>query len=709
MITGKEFLIDMRNTNKQPTFKIRLLQIFVTMIILQGAAIVFTFYQQTKNMALDLSSQITNEIVEKTEERVSSYLSVPASLTRTTSTIVNYDNIIDGHEDLWRYMWQPLIMTPQIESFFIADTRGSYVQVRRSPRLATRTIDRNIEPVLDRRFYRDEQYQIVETTEKNATFDPRLRPWYKNISEDLNIQQRYYWTDAYIGTTSQKPVIGCAFPVLNEEEDLGAVVCVNIPLENLSLFLSKQNISENSFVFIIDSKDNIIAFPDFDKVVLQISGSEELRLRNFSEIEIPHLKNAYLHSIGGDQEFFLKEKTDNYFITIKSISSEIGLNWRIITAIPESELLQNVYLIIKRILIVFITIFIISIIFIIIVSSRITKPIVELSLKNEKLQNFDLDLGPRVKSSIREISRMSDSLFNAAAGLTAFKKYVPADLVRNLIATGQEANVGGIPKHLTVFFTDIEGFTSISEKIAPDLLMHHLSEYFDNLSNIIMEQNGTIDKYIGDSIMAFWGAPISNTNSEIDSCRAALACQKVLTKLNKQWTELDKPVMNTRIGIASGDVIVGNMGSNERINYSVIGDNVNLASRLEGINKYYGTKIIISSRVYYQIKDHFYCRFLDNAAVLGKNKGVEIYELIAPKTEVLDSLQQQFLAWYAKGIDAYLKKEWKEALKYFLGIRKKLNITDKSVELFITRCLYFHKNEHILPDDWDGVTRFSKK
>ncbi len=194
----------MKYNFKHPTFKIRLLQIFVTLIVLQGGAIVFTFYQQTKTMALDLSDRISDEIVEKTEERVASYLSIPASLTRITSTIVNYENIIDGHEDLWKYMWQPLIMTPQLESFFIADTTGNYVQVRRTPRLATRTINRNIEPVIDKRLYRDIQYQVIETTENDATFDPRIRPWYTNISEDEEIKQQYYWTDPYIGTTSQK-------------------------------------------------------------------------------------------------------------------------------------------------------------------------------------------------------------------------------------------------------------------------------------------------------------------------------------------------------------------------------------------------------------------------------------------------------------------------------------------------------------------------
>ncbi len=701
---------DKSNLSKKSTFKVRLLQIFVSLIILQGVAITFTFYQQTRTMALDLSSRISDEIVEKTEERVTNYLSVPASYTRITSTIVNPENIINGHEDLWRYMWQPLIMTKQMESFFIADLLGNYVQVRRAPRLATRTIDRNTTPIIDRRVYRSEQYRTYEITNKETSFDPRTRPWFTNISDHVNIQPHYYWTDAYISTTSQKPVIGCSYPVLDQEKGLTNVVGVNIPLENLSLFLSEQKISEHSNVFIIDSKNNILAFSDFTQVVIKDKENEKLRLRKFDEIEIPHLRAVYQFALDNKvSDFFLEQDDENYFVTMKEIQSELGLDLQIVTVIPESELLQDVYRIIRKIIIVFIIIFSISIIAIIFLSGRITRSIVELSKKNEKLQNFDLDLGDPVQSSIKEISRMSDSLFNAAAGLTAFKKYVPSDLVRHLISTGQEANVGGVPKDLTILFTDIEGFTSISEKIASDYLMQHLSEYFDSLSKIIMEQNGTIDKYIGDSIMAFWGAPLENESSELDACRAALNCQTVLTALNKRWKGLNKPIMNTRIGIASGSVVVGNVGSSERINYSVIGDSVNLASRLEGINKYYGTRIIISDDIYLKVKDTFYCRFLDIAAVSGKNEGIRIYELVGPLDKEFSKIQKQFFIWYEKGVDAYLDRNWDLSLKYFLAIKSKLKIKDKSVELFAKRCLHFRKNGHLIPDNWDGVSRFSKK
>lgn len=699
-----------KETSKKATFKVRLLQIFVTLIFLQGISTVFTFFYLSKSMVFNLSNKFTNEIVEKTQERVTNYLSTPASLTKITSPLVNTSDIIDGHEGLWKYMWNPLIMTPQLESFFIADLNGSYVQVRRTPYLATRHIDRNQEIAIDKRLYRDENYLVVNVTEKETSFDPRVRPWFTNISENETIEEKYHWTDAYIGTTSQKPVIGCAYPVMNSPEELGAVVCVNIPLENLSSFLSEQKITDNSSVFIIDSMDQIIAFPDFSEVVMKKEGEKSTRLRTMGEITLPHLKEAYNYSvINSSNDFVLEQEDDNYIISIKDIPSELGLNWRVVTSIPESELLSDVYSIIQKIMIVFAIIFTISILAIIFVSGRITRSIELLSHKNEKLQNFDLDLGEKVESNIREISRMSDSLYNAAAGLNAFKKYVPSDLVRNLISTGQEATVGGVPKNLTIFFSDIAGFTNISEKIASDYLMQHLSEYFDNLSSIIMAENGTIDKYIGDSIMAFWGAPLENQNSEIDACNAALACQKVLKSLNKRWEKLNKPVMRTRIGIASGDVVVGNVGSNERINYSVIGDSVNLASRLESINKYYGTQIIISWDVYNKVKDLFHCRFLDTVAVMGKTDGIKIYELVAPINNKLTMEQKKFHNWYEKGMDHYLNKEWDEALKYFGGIKKKIKISDESVNLFIKRCLHFKSNIQDIPKDWDGVARFTTK
>jgi adenylate cyclase len=167
--------------------------------------------------------------------------------------------------------------------------------------------------------------------------------------------------------------------------------------------------------------------------------------------------------------------------------------------------------------------------------------------------------------------------------------------------------------------------------MSAEQLMVHLSEYLDELTRIIMHYGGTVDKYIGDAIMAFWGAPLWQEDHAILACRAALKCQKKISSLNLEWKEKELPPLNTRIGLNTGDTIVGNMGSTDRMNFSAIGDTVNLASRLEGVNKYYGTSIMVSESTYKQAKNYFIFRYTDKVKVKGKKQAIKIFELIAEK------------------------------------------------------------------------------
>ncbi len=217
-------------------------------------------------------------------------------------------------------------------------------------------------------------------------------------------------------------------------------------------------------------------------------------------------------------------------------------------------------------------------------------------------------------------------------GLASFGRYVPTELVRQLIATGREAKLGGEKTRLAIMFTDIIGFTTLSETLTAEELMLQLSAYLDRMTRIIEQEQGTVDKYIGDGIMAFWGAPLEVENPALLACRAALGCSKAEADLNRQWQVEDKPAMPTCFGIHFGETIVGNVGSSRRMNYSIFGDNVNLASRLEGINRIYGTKIIVSQSVYEAVDKQMICRPLDIVAVKGKKKSIAIHELLATYT-----------------------------------------------------------------------------
>lgn len=215
-----------------------------------------------------------------------------------------------------------------------------------------------------------------------------------------------------------------------------------------------------------------------------------------------------------------------------------------------------------------------------------------------------------------------------------FGKYVSPQVVDQILEHPPE--LGGIDKELTVFFSDIRGFTTLSEAMTPQELVNHLNVYLTEMTDIILEYQGTLDKYVGDEIMCFWGAPLPQEDHAILACKSALQQMAALQRLNEQWPPERR--INIGIGLNSGIMTVGNMGSLGRMNYTLTGDNVNLGARLEGTNKQYGTNIIISEYTYGLVKDRVVVRELDNIRVKGKNRPVQIYELVDVNEDIAPPL-----------------------------------------------------------------------
>ena len=213
----------------------------------------------------------------------------------------------------------------------------------------------------------------------------------------------------------------------------------------------------------------------------------------------------------------------------------------------------------------------------------------------------------------------------------SFQYYLSPEVVEEVIANPDKLKLGGAKKEMTVLFSDIRGFTTLSEKIEPEKLVSLLNEYFTAMTEVILRSGGVLDKFIGDAIMAFWGAPQDEPEHAHRACEAALAMMEQLEILKKNWACRGWPEINIGVGINSGQMIVGNMGSEKRFDYTVIGDNVNLASRLESLNKQYSTNIIISQFTYEKVKDYFEAESLDEVKVKGKDTAVKIYKLIGRK------------------------------------------------------------------------------
>lgn len=277
-----------------------------------------------------------------------------------------------------------------------------------------------------------------------------------------------------------------------------------------------------------------------------------------------------------------------------------------------------------------------------------------------------------------------------------FGFYLSEAVLNQLLANPDLVKLGGVRRYMTVLFSDLRGFTSLSEKLTPEQLVNILNIYLTEMSDVILRENGVIDKYMGDAIMAFWGAPLDDKRHAFNACMAAWKMKNLLAKLNEEKVWQEDVILKLGIGINSGEMIVGNMGGAKRFDYTVMGDSVNLGSRLEGLNKIYGSEIIISESVYAQVKDEFVCRVLDKVAVKGKTEPVTIYELLGPVAEASDNVKQ-FSKHFSLMFDKYLNKDFSGALK----LLEKMPAEDLSVQVYLDRCREYLKNPP--GENWDGV------
>jgi len=291
---------------------------------------------------------------------------------------------------------------------------------------------------------------------------------------------------------------------------------------------------------------------------------------------------------------------------------------------------------------------------------------------------------------------------------SAFSRYLAPEVITELINDPDKLNLGGEKREMTAIFTDIQGFSTISEKLDPVHLVQLLNRYLTTMSNIIMENLGTIDKYEGDAIIAFFGAPIFRENHSALACRSALAMKFAEKELNKIVLEenLSPSPIFTRIGINTGEMVVGNMGAENKMDYTIMGNAVNLAARLEGVNKQYHTGgILISEYTREKLGDEFLLRRLDRVRVVGINTPLRLYELLAVM-ETATGAEQNNVEQWEKAIDLYEQRQFKEAGKIFASLKER-NPNDKVAELYAERCVKYETAPP--PEQWDAVNNLTEK
>jgi adenylate cyclase len=521
-------------------------------------------------------------------------------------------------------------------------------------------------------------------------YDPRTRPWYVDAlrAKAPVLTEPYHF--------AQANVIGVSAGVPLRQ---GGVIGFDFTLTTLSSLIGDYRITPNAIIML--ASDTGVVFMESEACKLE--GSQCLP----DEDAVRAAMRSTVAQRGASDQRIERDLVlggRDYRLLIHTMPPNLGRRYQIAAAVPIVELSVDSQALLARAALAAALAVGLAAVAALFAAVLLSRSLSRIAGKTERIRNLDFSDRVPVESRITEIARLSDSVERMREGLEVFGRYVSKDLVHQIMRSPETAGVGGTRREITVMFTDIEGFSLLSETMEPELLTNRLSRYFDALGTAISANRGMIDKYIGDSIMAFWNAPELDPDHIANACRAALQAAAAGNRLAEKWRSRGRPGFRTRFGLHTGPAVVGNVGARERINYTLVGAVANQASRLEGLNKAYGTEILASGEVAGATTDRFVWRHIDHIVAAGTTEQHEIHE---PLGEI-DSAPQhaELLAQWEAGRAAYGEGRFEAALACFRATAL-LRPDDGPSRVFIERCTAFLQDG--TPKDWDGIWHFDRK
>jgi class 3 adenylate cyclase/ABC-type nitrate/sulfonate/bicarbonate transport system substrate-binding protein len=437
-------------------------------------------------------------------------------------------------------------------------------------------------------------------------------------------------TEPAINPDTGFPILSLRVPIFHGVDFIGCA-SVNITMDVLSRFLDEHRTSVRSTTLIADRHNGkIIAFPNGHKGVRV--ENDKLKIATLADIDDPDVREASRQHAGADTESLVFRSSANgedLIAAFANFPNGFGQPWQVITLTPIDDFVGTLKATNRLIMVIIVILTMIELFFIYFASTRLSRPVENVAEQLQAIEGLRFDVPAARPSNIREIARLESAASLLRNSLKSFSSFVPLDIVRQLIKSGIPLTLGVEPRFLTVFFSDLENFSTHSETLAPDDLLVQISTYLEQVSAAISEEGGTVDKFIGDGVMAFWNAPVQRPDHVLRACAGALRAARRMERINNTWDAEGRPRIRIRIGLHCATVLVGNVGSSTRLSYTALGDGVNVAARLEGINKLFGTTICISDSIYDQVRAEILARPLKRVQVKGRKTEFMIYELLA--------------------------------------------------------------------------------
>ena len=456
-----------------------------------------------------------------------------------------------------------------------------------------------------------------------SDYDPRTRPWYQLAAGQRDSRSIGPYGMVFthrLGMTLAEP----------HQANLQIVAGADVVLDTIVDFLTRNRVTPGAMTFIASPADKIVIHSDAQVMnrILAGSGSPAVPGSDSADVITKEIVSRHLSgtetaldSIGGHE----------YLIRVVPIEGALLLRGhRIFVVAPTRELLADADRSLRQGLSVSAAIVAVAVAIAIAISGWITRSLLLLTASAHRLQSLDFKTAIAVPSHVREISSLGAALNRARDAIFAFALYVPKEFVRRSIEAGHFAGRSGWRQEVTVMFTDIYDFTTISENHSPEQVVSLLSGYFDVMSEVVTAHNGTIIQFIGDSVFAMWNAPLAEERHAELCCLCALAIKRRLDDFNTAQAQQGLPTFRTRFGIHTGQAVVGSLGAAERLQYTAMGDTVNLASRLEGMNKEFGTAILVSAVTVAAAGGGVQFRQIGFAQVKGRAAKIEVYEVTGP-------------------------------------------------------------------------------
>jgi adenylate cyclase len=476
-----------------------------------------------------------------------------------------------------------------------------------------------------RRIFEDEQGNKIDQLDLwDYGYDARTRPWYRDTMQ----ADRAVVSAPYVSFSIGTPMITLSAPL---QRQVRGVVAADLKLDKLSDLVYAQRPGEHGTAIIFDAFGVLIAHPEFARLVdYAMTHPSHPQLPEITEIQ-SELVGAVMRKWDGSNRYegsIRDEDGRDYLFRVRKFSQGDKFSGYSLLLAAEDDFAQNVRnLQIKGIIIALIVggCFLPAVW---IFGSRMSTSLKRITAQARRLRTLEAPDDAAVSSHIAEIHELGETTAVAQRSIWSFARFVPKDIVKGIIDRSISTELGGVRREVTILFTDVTNFTGIAEGADPDCLMRQTSRHFTALTEAFLAEGGTVDKFIGDSVMVFWNAPHLQRDHVERACRAALTAKAASSALNTQFEAEGLPPFGVRIGIHFGEAVVGNVGSAERMNYTVLGNSVNLAARLEGLNKEYKTTILVSEAVRKRAEDCFRFKAIASVIAKGMTTETQVYELV---------------------------------------------------------------------------------